>query len=115
MVHKSKHDKQVQEISQIVQVVTESVEKEVRRKSTKRSRLFKPMRYEKLGEDHDSVIEAIRNIGESSLIFAPQKPRLMRSRKMGISETSEIERKLVQKILKNYMITENMKEYFLIE
>jgi len=111
-------EKKIENIEHIVEHVTKSVEKQIRRQSSKKKpRLFNKQKYEKLDEqDQDTVIEAIRNIGESSLIFMPSDsptstPTSSR-RKMGISETCEIQRKLVQKILKNYMITEHMKEYY---
>ena len=111
--------KSIEDIGHIVDHVTKSVEKQVRRQSSKKktSRIFNRQKYDKLDEtDQETIIEAIRTIGESSLIFMPtdsptSTPTSSR-RKMGISETCEIQRKLVQKILKNYMITEHMKEYY---
>ena len=110
-------DKKMENIGHIVEHVTKSVEKQVRRKSSKKSRLFKP-KYEKLDEQNqEEVIEAIRNIGESSLIVksndSPNSTPTSQ-RRVGVSETCEIERKLVQKILKNYMITEHMREYYFV-
>lgn len=114
--------KSIESIGHIVDHVTKSVEKQVRRQSSKKKKSIpfignNKQKYDKLDEqDQDMVIEAIRNIGESSLIFtspdSPSSTPTFCRRKMGISETCEIQRKLVQKILKNYMITEHMKEYY---
>ena len=114
--------KSKESIGHIVDHVTKSVEKQVRRQSSKKKKSIpfignNKQKYDKLDEqDQDMVIEAIRTIGESSLIFtSPDSPSSSPNfcrRKMGISETCEIQRKLVQKILKNYMITEHMKEYY---
>lgn len=121
------HRKSIENIGHIVDHVTKSVEKQVRRRNSAKKKsgaagrllsITNKQKYNKLDEqDQDSVIEAIRNIGESSLIFtsptdSPSSTPTSCRRKMGISETCEIQRKLVQKILKNYMITEHMKEYY---
>ena len=114
--------KSKESIGHIVDHVTKSVEKQVLRQSSRKKKSIpfignNKQKYDKLDEqDQDMVIEAIRTIGESSLIFtssdSPSSSPNFCRRKMGISETCEIQRKLVQKILKNYMITEHMKEYY---
>lgn len=121
MLQRTAHnEKTLQEITHIVKVVTDSVERDIKRKSRKKKSccLFRlSSKYKQIRTDEqNSAIETIRNLRQSSLIVTPpEQPRLMQSRKMGIAETSEIERKVIQKILKNFMVSENMREYFLID
>ena len=78
-----------------------------------KTKTFKNHKYTNLIDETNSlheINEEWEQVKMSPLMLSP--PTLKRDgRKIGVSERSETERKLVYRTLKNYMIHENMKEF----